>query len=90
MDLSHGGGGLWVDWLVMVFRQRLRVDAVIVLSLVRESVIVGLGLNRAGVLKSFRTGLILSLNYTFPNVKPQLHFPKCKGSTSDPNVLKVN
>ena len=46
----------------MVFRQRLRVDTMIVLSLVRKSVVVGLGLNRAGVLKSFRTGLILSLN----------------------------
>ena len=77
MDLSHGGGGLRVDWLVMVFRQRLRVDAVIVLSLVRESVIVGLGLNRAGVLKSFRTGLILSLNNTFPNVKVLLLIQTC-------------
>ena len=66
-----------MDWLVMVFRQRLRVDAVIVLSLVRESVIVGLGLNRAGVLKSFRTGLILSLNYTFPNVKVLLLIQTC-------------
>ena len=62
MDLSHSSGGLRLDWLVMVFRQRLRVDTVIVLSLVRERVVVGLGLNRAGVLKSFRTGLILSLN----------------------------
>lgn len=61
----------------MVFRQRLRVDAVIVLSLVRECVIVGLGLNRAGVLKSFRTGLILSLNYTFPNVKVLLLIQTC-------------
>ena len=77
MDLSHGGGGLRVDWLVMVFRQRLRGDAVIVLSLVRECVIVGLGLNRAGVLKSFRTGLILSLNYTFPNVKVLLLIQTC-------------
>ena len=66
-----------MDWLVMVFRQRLRVDAVIVLSLVRECVIVGLGLNRAGVLKSFRTGLILSLNYTFPNVKVLLLIQTC-------------
>ena len=54
MDLSHGGGGLRLDWLVMVFRQRLRVDTVIVLSLVRERVVVGLGLNRTGVLKSFK------------------------------------
>ena len=77
MDLSHGGGWLRVNLLVMVFRQRLRVDAVIVLSLVRESVIVGLGLNRAGVLKSFRTGLILSLNYTFPNVKVLLLIQTC-------------
>ena len=77
MDLSHGGGGLRVDWLVMGFRQRLRADAVIVLSLVRECVIVGLGLNRAGVLKSFRTGLILSLNYTFPNVKVLLLIQTC-------------
>ena len=69
MDLSHGGGGLRVDWLVMVFRQRLRVDAVKVLSLVRECVIVGLGLNRAGVLKSFKTGLVLSHDNTVPNVR---------------------
>ena len=54
----------------MVFRQRLRVDTMIVLS--RERVVVWLGLNRAGVLKSFRTGLILSLNNTFPNVKALL------------------
>ena len=77
MDLSHSGGGLWLDRLVMVFRQRLRVDAVMVLSLVRERVIVVLGLNRAGVLKSFRTGLVLCLKNTFP---------KCKGSPTD--VLK--
>ena len=77
MDLSHGAGGLRLDWLVMVFRQRLRVDTVIVLSLVRERVVVGLGLNRAGVLKSFRTGLILSLNNTFPNVKVLLLIQTC-------------
>ena len=77
MDLSHGAGGLMLDWLVMVFRQRLRVDTMIVLSLVRERVIVGLGLNRAGVLKSFRTGLILSLNNTFPNVKVLLLIQTC-------------
>ena len=64
-----------MDRLVMVFRQRLRMDAVIVLSLVRERVIVVLRLNnRAGVLKSFRTGLVLSLKNTFP---------KCKGSPTD-------
>ena len=58
MELSHSCGGLWLDRLVMVFRQRLRMDAVIVLSLVRERVILVLRLNRAGVLKSFRTGLV--------------------------------
>ena len=69
MDLGHSGGGLWLDWLVVVFRQRLRVDAVIVLSLVRERVIVVLGLNWAGVLKSFRTGLVLSLKTLSQNVR---------------------
>ena len=77
MDLSHSGSGLWLDWLVMVFRKRLRMDAVIVLSLVRKRVIVVLGLNRAGVLKSFKAGLVLSLKNTFP---------KCKGFPTD--VLK--
>ena len=77
MHLSHSGCGLRLDWLVVVFRQRLRVDTMIVLSLVRERVVVGLGLNRAGVLKSFRTGLILSINNTFPNVKVLLLIQTC-------------
>ena len=59
MDLSHGGGGLWLDLLVMVLRQRLRMDAMILKSLTGESVVVR-RLNRARVLKSFKTGLILS------------------------------
>lgn len=58
MDLGHSCGWLWLYRLVMVFRQRLRMDAVIVMSLVRERIVVVLGLNRAGVLKSFRTGLV--------------------------------
>ena len=39
VDLSHRGGGLRLDWLVMVLRQRLRM-ALIVLSLNRERLVV--------------------------------------------------
>ena len=68
MDLGHSGGGLWLDRLVMVFRQRLRM-ALMVLSLDRERVVVVLWLSRVGVLKSFKTGLALSHDNTFPNVR---------------------
>ena len=67
VELSHCGGGLRLDWLVMVFRQRLRM-ALMVLSLYRERVVVVLWLSRVGVLKSFKTGLALSHDNTFPNV----------------------
>ena len=68
VDLSHRAGGLRLDWLVMVLRQRLRM-ALIVLSLNRERLVVVLWLRRAGVLKSFKTGLVLSHDNTVPNVR---------------------
>ena len=68
VDLSHCGGGLRLDWLVMVFRQGLRM-ALMVLSLYRERVVVVLWLSRVGVLKSFKTGLVMSHDNTFPNVR---------------------
>ena len=68
VDLSHCGGGLRLDWLVMVFRQRLRM-ALMVLSLDGKRVVVVLWLSRVGVLKSFKTGLALSHDNTFPNVR---------------------
>ena len=54
VDLSHRGGGLRLDLLVMVLRQRLEV------ALNRERLVVVLWLSRARVLKSFKTGLELS------------------------------
>ena len=68
VDLSHCGGGLRLDWLVMVFRQRLRM-ALMVLSLDGKRVVMVLWLSRVGVLKSFKTGLALSNDNTFPNVR---------------------
>ena len=68
VDLSHCGGGLRLDWPVMVFRQRLRM-ALMVLSLDGKRVVVVLWLSRVGVLKSFKTGLALSHDNTFPNVR---------------------
>ena len=67
VDLSHCGGGLRLDWLVMVFRQRLRM-ALMVLSLDGKRVVMVLWLSRVGVLKSFKTGLVMSHDNTFPNV----------------------
>ena len=67
VDLSHCGGGLRLDWLVMGFRQRLRM-ALMVLSWDGKRVVVVLWLSRVGVLKSFKTGLALSHDNTFPNV----------------------
>ena len=61
VDLSHRGGGLRLDWLVMVLRQRLEV------ALNRERLVVVLWLSRARVLKSFKTGLELSHDYSVPN-----------------------
>lgn len=61
VDLSPRGGGLRLDWLVMVLRQRLEV------ALNRERLVVVLCLSRARVLKSFKTGLELSHDYSAPN-----------------------
>ena len=63
VDLSHRGGGLRLDWLVMVLRQRLEI------ALNRECLVVVLWISKARVLKSFKTGLVLSHDNTVPNVR---------------------